>query len=278
MFADDTQITTSNSDISVISENLNADLLNISTWMSANKLTLNNNKTEFMVIGSNRRLGQIEQEPSICVGGVEIKKVNVAKSLGLMIDDTLSWSAQIDKITKKVNSGLSIIRKLRDIVDYNTLIIIYKSIIQPHFDYCSQVWGCLGKVLSDKLQRLQNRAFRIISREGYETRSKDILNKAGFFDLQTRREQQLPVVMYKIKHKMLPNYLQDIFVNTQQVHCHNTRQREYNYALPMPNTNAMKKSFGYRGAETWNSLPIELKSQTGLSIFKSKIKQLQIDK
>ena len=60
-----------------------------------------------MVIGSNRRLGQIiKQEPSICVGGVEIKKVNVAKSLGLMIDDTLTWSAQIDKITKKVNSGL----------------------------------------------------------------------------------------------------------------------------------------------------------------------------
>ena len=64
MFADDTQITTSNSDISVILENLNADLLNVSTWMSANKLTLNNNKTEFMVIGSNRRLDQIEQEPS----------------------------------------------------------------------------------------------------------------------------------------------------------------------------------------------------------------------
>ena len=74
MFADDTQITTSNSYISVILENLNADLLNISTWMSANKLTLNNNKTEFMVISSNRRLGQNEQEPSICVGGVEIKK------------------------------------------------------------------------------------------------------------------------------------------------------------------------------------------------------------
>ena len=52
MLADDTQITTSNSDISVILENLNADLLNVSTWMSANKLTLNNNKTEFMVIGS----------------------------------------------------------------------------------------------------------------------------------------------------------------------------------------------------------------------------------
>ena len=60
--------------VTLVLENLNADLLNVSTWMSANKLTLNNKITEFMVIGSNRRLGQIDQEPPICVGGVEIKK------------------------------------------------------------------------------------------------------------------------------------------------------------------------------------------------------------
>ena len=41
----------------------------------ANKLTLNNKKTEFMVIGSNKRLGQIVQEPSICVRGTEIKRL-----------------------------------------------------------------------------------------------------------------------------------------------------------------------------------------------------------
>ena len=71
-------------------------------------------------------------------------------------------------------------------------------------------------------------------------RSKNVLNKAGFSELHTRREQQRAVVMYKIKHKMLPNYLQDIFVNTQQGHYHNARERDDNYALPMPNTNAIK--------------------------------------
>ena len=62
-----------------------------------------------------------------------------------MIDESLIWNAQVDKITGKVTSGLGILRRLRDIVDYQTLIITYVSIIQPHFDYCSQVWGCLGK-------------------------------------------------------------------------------------------------------------------------------------
>jgi hypothetical protein len=62
------------------------------------------------------------------------------------IDETLSWNAQVNQVTKKVNAGLRILRRLREIVDYRTLITIYQSTIQPHFDYCSQVWGCLEKV------------------------------------------------------------------------------------------------------------------------------------
>ena len=143
-----------------------------------------------------------------------------------MIDESLTWNAQVDKIIGKVNSGLGILRRLRDIVDYQMLIIIYLSIIQPHFDYCSQVWGCLGKGLSDKLQKLQNRAFRM------RTFSEDILYSVGFPNLQTRREHQLAILMYKIEHKMVPNYLIDIFANTNEIHDYSTRQNEFNFALP----------------------------------------------
>ena len=82
-----------------------------------------------------------------------------------MIDESLDWTAQVEHISKKVTSGLAILRRLRDTVEFNTLITIYQSIIQPYFDYCAQVWGCLGKTLAAKVQKLQNRAFRIITRE-----------------------------------------------------------------------------------------------------------------
>ena len=85
--------------------------------------------------------------------------------------------------------------------------LIYLSIIQPHFDYCFQIWGCLGKRLSDKLQKLRNRAFRIITCENYDICSEDILNRVGFSNLQTRREHQLAILMYKIKHKVLATEL-----------------------------------------------------------------------
>lgn len=177
-----------------------------------------------MTIGSTKKLKQIDTEPYIHIRGSKIDKVKTTKSLGLMLDDeSLTRNAQADKICKKVNSGLCILRRLRDIVDYRTLITIYLSIIQPHFDYCSQVWGCLGTGLSDKLQKLQNRAFRIIKRKSYDVRSVDILNSVGFPNLQARRGHQLAILMYKIKHKMLPDYRTDIFTNTNEIHDYNTR-------------------------------------------------------
>ena len=65
-----------------------------------------------------------------------------------------------------------------------SIATIYQFIIQPYFDYCAQVWGCLGKTLAAKVQKLQNRAFRIITRENYTTRSADILNKLGVPNLE----------------------------------------------------------------------------------------------
>ncbi len=59
MFADDTQIETAGYDVNTISEELNQNLENVSIWLSANKLTLNKTKTEYMIIGSNRRVNHI---------------------------------------------------------------------------------------------------------------------------------------------------------------------------------------------------------------------------
>ena len=130
---------------------------------------------------------------------------------------------------------------------------------------CSQIWGCLGKGLSDKLQKLQNRAFRIITRENYETRSVDVLNKAGLPDLKGRREYQLAVLMLKIKNKTLPNSLTERFTNTDEIHGHNTRNSEFNFDLPQPKTNYMKKAFAYRGVKTWITfLPISKPKQVSL--------------
>ena len=74
--------------------------------------------------------------------------------LGIEVDETLSWQTQVDTIVKKVSAGLGVFKKVRDPVPRQTLVRIYKALVLPYFDYCSEVWGSLGKCLSERLQYL----------------------------------------------------------------------------------------------------------------------------
>ena len=74
--------------------------------------------------------------------------------------------------------------------------------------------------------------------------------------------------MFKAKHNMLPNCLTELFTTSDEIHNYNTRQSEFNFALPKPKTNFMKKSFAYRGAETWNNLSASLKTDLRFAALK----------
>ena len=121
-------------------------------------------------------------------------------------------------------------------------------LIQPYFDYCSQVWGGLGTTLCNKLQRLQTRAVRIITKSGYEVRSVNLLHQLGLPNLEERRNQQLNTLMYKVRHEMGPSSLSNMFQKTNEVHEHQTRQAKHDFLPPKPKTNYLKKAFSYRGA------------------------------
>ena len=70
------------------------------------------------------------------------------------------------------------------IINDDTLITIYNSLIQPSFVYCDMVWDNLSKDLATRLQKLQNRAGKVILRAAFNVSSKDVLEKLGWSDLR----------------------------------------------------------------------------------------------
>ena len=83
---------------------------------------------------------------------------------------------------------------------------MYKALIVPCFDCSSCTWKYIGKGLSKKLQKLQNRAARIMTLSNNETRFKDLLDRLGLEVLEDRRIRQFVIVMYKITHNISPLY------------------------------------------------------------------------
>ena len=138
-----------------------------------------------------------------------IKRVDHTKSFGLTIDAQLSWGKHVEEICKKVSSAIGALKRVRPFISKETAIQIYNALIMPHFDYCSPVWDCLSGYLSDKLQKLQNRAARVITKSPFDTSSNHLLSTLDWERLSLRRKKQKALMMYKtMNDDLAPEYLQ----------------------------------------------------------------------
>ena len=113
IYADDTNVFFSAASIHDLESQINSDLKYIDHWLKANKLSLNVAKTEFMVISSRQKLQSLNDYTiNIHIDGVPINpQSNQSKSLGLIIDENLSWKAHIHEISKKVSSGIGALKE-----------------------------------------------------------------------------------------------------------------------------------------------------------------------
>ena len=90
--------------------------------------------------------------PRLSINGSPIEQVTTAKSLvRVLIDNNLTWRSHIDKLTKKIASGIGAIKRVRHLVPYGALHSVYQALVQPHFNYCNIVWGNCRVTLQDKL-------------------------------------------------------------------------------------------------------------------------------
>ena len=144
MYADDASATTAIRDLSDITSQVIPDLIKISDWLKANRLNLNTLKTEFMLIATNWNLSKIGDLLALRISNDLIKRVQKAKYLGLVIDDKLSWKEQIGYVSTKIRRNIGIMKGIKDCFPRDSLILLYRTLVEPYFRYCNTTWGNCG--------------------------------------------------------------------------------------------------------------------------------------
>ena len=212
MFADDTNITLSAKTVADLKLAVTSELNNLTCWLRANRLSLNVAKTELMIIGHRQRLNDVQCEDiDISIDDKTIKRVDHTKSLGLTVDSQLSCSKHVDEICKKASSAIGALKRVRPFISTDIAVQICNALILPRFDYCSPVWDCMSGYLSDKLQKLQNRAAIVITKSPFDTSSNLLLAMLKWEKLSLRRKKQKVLIMYKTLNELAPEYLQCLF-------------------------------------------------------------------
>ena len=226
-----------------------------------------------MFIGSRQRLSTAADNPiNIHIEGQQINRVCNTKSLGIHIDQHLSWTKHVNEIAKIVSSGIGALKRLRPFICEDSAILLYRALIEPYFDYCCPVWDGLSNELTDKLQELQNRTIRIITKSDFYFSATALRSKLGWDTLCSRRKKHKGKLMFNTINKQAPKYLQDLFkpFSTE----YNLRDKANKLALPKPPTDFLKGSFCYSGAQLWNSLLHDARATSSFSHFKRLINRL----
>ena len=167
LYVDDTQLYKSfhpdrNACAAAVNE-VQACCLAVKSWMSANKLKLNDDKTEAILCGSYSNLRKVDIS-SVKVGASDIILANTVRDLGFIIDNKLTMASHISTVVRACSFHLRALGQLRPLINKQTANAIAVAIIQSRLDYCNScLWG-VPKNQLERLQKVQNTAARIVSR------------------------------------------------------------------------------------------------------------------
>ena len=271
LFADDTNIFYSSSQYETLSTIISHELSNLKIWFALNKLSLNVLKTNYMVFSSKTVFKNI----NIVFDEQLIERVHTTKFLGVIIDDKLSWHHHIAYVCKKLNKSLSVIYKVKDILNVNSLKHLYNALVLPYLFYCCEVWGNASKYLIERVVSLQKRAIRVISKSEFRAHTLPLFSKYKLLKFSDIVRFKILLFMHKAKEGSLPDNIQLFFKLKQSTNVI-TRQ-EGKFYVVFARTKLKFKCISIYGVKLWNNLSSDISEIKPFHKFKSLLKKYMIE-
>ena len=210
---------------------VNKELVNVTEWLDASKLSLNVSKIHCMIFRSQGMHNPVATRPLI-IKNETIKRDHKTKFLGVILDEKLIWVDHILYIKGKIAKGLGIICKARKLLNAETLHTLYYCFVYPYMNYCIDVLGDRCKSYLEPLVKLQKKVLRIISYSGFNYNVDNVFKKLEIMQIRKIHLYKAALVMFKVKADLsAPAVLCDLFRENKSADDYDTRQRE-NFHVP----------------------------------------------
>ena len=244
--------------------------------MAKNKLVLNGDKTHLLIMTSlrnHRRHGNYGI--TLDTGDKIIEPQDTEKLLGGFISNDLSWKENIRDNNKSLFriplSRINALSKVCRISDFKTRKMSANGIVISKFIYLIQLWGGCQQYLLIFLQKLQNRAARMVTKRNIYTPVRELLQQCGWLSINQLIFYHNVLQVFKTRETKRPGYLYKKF------------SADFGAQTRMARSNGIKinnriksdlglNNFTHVAAKQWNILPITLRMSPKLSTFKSQVK------
>ncbi len=270
LYADDTTLYCfSNMSVEIVLT-MQIELETVNQWFRAIRLTLNTEKTKFIIFGNKNKLGNVGNV-ELTMNNERIERVTSFKYLGIIMDDILSFEQHIDHLYKKCCQKLGAIGKVRDCLNKKLPLQLYKSLVSPHLHYGDVIYMSANKESLAKLQLVQNKACRLVLRAHRLTSTDEMHKELQLMRLEPRREFHLQCIchtnIYYDEYACLSKFFEPVGLN------HRTTRASSNKDMKVPNIRSTKgrMAIRYKGPVAWNKLGNVEKSIEKYTTFKPSV-------
>lgn len=275
VYADDTQlyIICPPDELSIAIQIMNFVLEDVFNWSESHGLKLNPSKTQAMILTPQNTHISTENLPELVLCNTKIDYFEHVKNLGVMFDQKLSWNKQISHICQKVYGTLNNLEKFRDVTPEKIRLQLVKSLILPHFDYCSYVYCDINKEQFGRLQNALNSAIYYVYNVPFAASLSPYYKQAGILKVQDQNKINVLCMTHKILYGNAPSYLSDLVTKASDVNQRTMRSHKMKLRAPLAGVKVPVSSFKVVCYRLWDSVPQNVCLINSVDAFKNQIKQ-----
>ena len=270
LFADDTTIHSSHSNLNNLLLSLQESINNLLQWTELNHMSLNSYKTKYMTITTRQKRQNISSRMPLYIGNDKIVEVATHNVLGVTIDNNLSWTNHVNELTKRVSQRLYQLAKIKHFLNAHGRKLFFHAHIQPIIDYASTLWDSASANTLKPLVSIHKRALKLTLLKSTSLIVHDY-NLLDVLPLEFKLKFNKGIIMHKIVFGYAPSNLKLNFHSNQNRHSHKL-------VVPRPRLDLFKCSLMYSGGNLWNNLPLSIKILSDQKAFKKSFKQYLMEK
>ena len=273
-YADDTQLQDSASpeNIQTLLTRTSECYSDVKNWMTNNKLKLNDDKTEAILISTCQKLSQLPPlSLQLCNTTIPISES--AKNLGVHLDSTLSMQNFVSQTAKSCYYHLRRISLIRKHLTTEATVKLVLCLIMSRTDYCNSLLSGVNQSYIHTLQRIQNNAARLILKKKKTDHISPLLTQLHWLPVQKRILYKLDTICYKCLNNAAPDYLTSLLNSYKPSRTLRSASDPLTLKTPRTKLNSYgPRAFSVSGPLSWNNLPLSVRQQPTFSSFKTSLK------
>jgi hypothetical protein len=251
MFADDALITIRSNKIENAAKLMNEDLAEVNDWLKFNKMAINTNKCNAMII--NDKSGSTVK---FFMNSMEIELVNQMKYLGVWIDNKFDFQCHFNKLLAKLNQKVALLRRLSRDMDNNSKKLFFNAIILPIVDYCPTVLQLMDGRMIRSIQTAVNKAMRVVLNADKYAGTDELCERLDMPPIKMRIEVAAMKYVNKIVTKGEPLSIREKFT-FQFENRKKTLRNDGKFCLPKWKNEKARKSIYYKSIDHLNNMKID---------------------